>query len=111
MALKEFTAQSITEIDDGRIAEAIQIELNKAREDCQDRPLVRKARKVNLQILLTPSPDDHGDVEGLKIGFKVNSVMPPKESREISVGFQGINRMIWNDMAPDNVNQRTIDQE
>lgn len=110
MAIKQFTAQSITEIEDGRIAEAIQQEMNKALEDCRDRPLVKKPRTINLKILMTPAPDDRGDVEGLKIGFKINSVMPPKESRELSVGLKHDGRMFWNDMAPDNHNQRTIDE-
>jgi hypothetical protein len=109
MALKVFDAKSLAEIDDGRIGAALQAELDKAREDCRDRPVLKKGRKVKLELTLTPVADDHGDLDGIKVTFKVASAMPARERQDFSVGVKHDGRMFYSEHSTDNVNQRTLD--
>ena len=55
MALVELTASVI---DDGRAMDALQAGLNRISKDVMDRPGIKGARKVTLEISIAPYLDD-----------------------------------------------------
>jgi hypothetical protein len=110
MAYEKFSMLTLLGIDGGRIREAFDLTLATCEQDMADRPGVKAARKVTLTITLTPDPDEEGDLCGASVGFDVKASLPKRKSRDYSMRAEK-NRGLWfNDHAPENPLQRTIDE-
>lgn len=109
MAIKRLTALSLTDIDNGRLAEAIQQKINMVARDCMDRPAVKKPRKITVEIEFNPITDVDGDLDTIKSRFRIKHAMPATESRDISLGVKQDGSMFYSEHSTDNVNQRTLD--
>ena len=66
---------TLSEIRDGMLAQQFDTELVKIHSDCVDRPLLKKARKVTLEITITPTGEDD-PLESVDIDFSVKSTIP-----------------------------------
>ncbi len=69
--------ESICAVDNGAIGVAFNIELQKLIRDLRDRPDLKKARKINLQISLIPV-SDRGQLVRTDVAFAVKVTIPEK---------------------------------
>lgn len=105
MAVEVFDLASILKIDGGRIREAWEQALKRAREDCYDRPGLKKPREVHLVALLEPDPES----DTVNVSFKVKDQLPPRHSASYNMK-QGRGGLLYNEVSPDDVHQRTLDE-
>jgi len=111
MALIEVSSAKLAEFDRGILGLALDLELAKAVADCRDRPAEKAAREIVLTIRLRPNPPDlTGDVDGVDVEYSVKGKHPPRKSKITNCGVQKNNRLVYADLAPDNHQQRTIDE-
>ncbi len=111
MALKTFDLGQLAEIDGGRIAAALELEMKQAIHDCRDRPTESAARKVVLQVELKPTVyDGTGDLETINMTFQCKHTIPTRKSRSYNVGVKKNGSLVYSEYAPDNVHQRTLDE-
>ncbi|HMQ20993.1 MAG TPA: hypothetical protein PKE00_00790 [Planctomycetota bacterium] len=110
MAYEKFSMGTLLAIDGGRIREAFEMTLAQCEQDMADRPGVKAARKVTLTITLTPDVDEEGNLCAATVGFDVTLSMPKRKSRDYAMRAEP-NRGLWfNEYAPENPNQRTVDE-
>ena len=112
--MHEFSLETLVELDGSRICEAWNQAVQRVARDCEDRPAEKKARKVVLELELVPVFDHEGHVlDSCNGTFKVKDNVPVRQSKEYNFGFRkaaGQPQLIFNDMADDNIHQRSIDE-
>ena len=111
----EFSLANLQALDNGRVVEAFNQAVKRVVGDCQDRPALKKARKVTLEMEVVPvfAQDGAGGLDSIKAVFKVTDTAPKRESKEYSFGChtrKGKPELVFNDLSDDNVHQRTIDE-
>jgi hypothetical protein len=104
----QFTLDTLKELDGGKAYEAFMMQLGRAALDCYDRPADAKARKVTLEVCLTPILEPGGDCTEVKAQIHAKSVVPPHRTKEYSFGLRRGGQLAFNVDAPDNVNQATM---
>jgi hypothetical protein len=110
MANHEFRVGHLDKLDDGRLSTAFQVECDRAVRDVLDRPNVGAARKVTLQVEISPGyVDDSGACEEVIVTAAVKNTLPVLRTRPYKMSPKRNGRLIWNDLAPDNAFQKTID--
>lgn len=62
---------SLTKIRDGQVAAQLDYELSKVFADCDERPNLKKARKITLEIEVTPSLVEGSTLVEVDTVFKV----------------------------------------
>lgn len=110
MSLKQFTFASLGDLDNGRVAAALNEELRKVAEDISDRPANKTARKVTMEMSFSPS-GDAGTVEAVAVDVKCKSSVPSQQTRTYTMKMHGGNRLMFNPEAPENPRQHTIDEQ
>ncbi len=75
MTMEVLRTASLPSVRDGMVAYQLDTELAKIHADCSDRPTLKQARKVTLEISVTPSGDD--PLDGVEVKFKVNQASLP----------------------------------
>lgn len=108
MALEKFTLKTLAEMDGGRILEAFEQALNRCRYDCEDRPAVKGARKITLVVSMEPIADDSGDLGSVDVSFDLNDKLPKRGSK--TYNMQAVTGgLLFNELSPDEVKQKTLD--
>lgn len=108
----EVDCTGMLEIDSGRIKAALDLELQKMIEDCEDRPLVTKDRVVTLKIKLKPVCNDT-TMESVDVSCEINGKVPVRATNAYNMRARkraGHWSLVYNDLSKDNVNQRTLDE-
>lgn len=107
MARHQLSLESLAHLDDGRINEAVRQAIKRVVADCNDRPAVTEARKVNLQIECVPVPDETGQAYNAKFRFQVKDHIPTRKSRiyEAAMNKDGL---VFNDLSDDAIDQQTF---
>lgn len=106
---EKFDLSKINSIDDGRIKAALEQQLARCEADCKDRPMLKKARKVTLQVEMRPLPDGGAELDSVDVAFQIKAVIPPQDSKNYNMkATRG--GLVYNDLSPDDINQMTIDQ-
>lgn len=104
MALEVFNLLAAAHIDNGRLNVAIEQELKRCTDDCIDRPMVRAARTITLQFVITPCED--GDT--VDVDFRIHGKLPKRQSRSFNMQpAQG--GLLFNELSPEAVKQATLD--
>lgn len=106
MAIRELGLHTLKDIDGGAIVAEFDRHLERARQDCADRPDIGKARKVVLEVSIVP--DDTGSVVG--VGFNVKSSMPKGEIQPYQMALKSTG-ITFSDAAPENPAQATFGGE
>lgn len=108
--------QNLSDIDGGQIAAEFNDLMKKAVRDCIDRPGLSKARRVTLNV--TIEPDDinaassgRGVGDTVQIGFEVTSKIPAMKGKFFQTQIYGNGDIVVNPASPDDVHQRTLDEE
>jgi len=101
---------TLKDFDYGKVDAAFRKELANAVRDLVDRPGEKKKREVVLQVELVPRVEQQGDVVEADVEFVVWSRIPKRRTatRPTAVTKQG--QLVFNDLAPDNPNQATVDE-
>lgn len=77
MPVQNLSMENLGDIDDGSVAVAINQALRAAVNDCQDRPSLKKARKITLEISITPVMDKR-DFHQARVEFTIKQTVPSK---------------------------------
>ena len=103
------TLETIPEVGHGAVAIAVNKALRTAYLDLQDRPNVTGARKVSLEIHLTPITDG-GHLVSVGTRFTFNTKVPERSTMEfrMKAARDGISFM---PDAPDNPDQKSLLEE
>lgn len=112
MALTKFKFSRLGDIDGGRIEEALEQCLQRLVDDCEDRPAVNKARTLSFKMSLVPKMDDQGNLDTIKVTFAADDRLPGRSTRDYEMAVRrvhGKHMLLFQDLAPDNPDQRTIE--
>ncbi len=99
--------KSIGDMENGKIGVAFDNELKRVVADLNDRPGLKKPRKVMLQITFMPV-GDQGVVDSVNFGVQIKSNVPEKKSKVYSAGISGVDTLVVNEDSPDNWRQGTL---
>lgn len=80
MTMDILRTESLHLVRDGAVKHKIDAELVHVFSDCQDRPLLKKPRKVTIEITVTPDGQSP-DLQDVDVAFVVKSSIPPTEIR------------------------------
>lgn len=103
--MKQFKIEEIASISDGELAHEINMAIHQAYLDCSARPGVGAARKITLEISLSPL------VKGTELyrvdtGFVIKKALPPQG---VVVAMRpGSNGLEFRPDNPDNPDQRSL---
>jgi hypothetical protein len=110
MAIERLSFEALTDLDGGRVCEAFDQAVARLEADLHDRPGVKSARQVTLTISMTPVMDENGSLEGCDTSFEVKDRIPKRKSRNYTMRAGKGGGLFFNNFAPENPNQRTIDE-
>lgn len=109
MANHKLSLRTIEKLDDGRIAAAFKIALQRAIRDCENRPANRKSRKVMLQVEVLPHLNDDGRCYDCDFSFAIKESLPQANSAKYRGCIKHDGSLLFNDLSDDNPNQLTLD--
>ena len=78
--------------------------------DVEDRPAVKKARKITLEVAFTPVCSTQGTLETVQVETEVKTTTPVNRTRMVSMVLDD-DGLKYNEVSPSDVRQGTIDQE
>lgn len=111
MSVRLLNLQSLAELDLGKGAEAFQVLLKRAVEDCMDRPGDKTARKVALEIHIVPVMEQGGDCTEVSAEIHCTARVPTYRTKPYSMGVRKGGMLVFNPDSPDNINQTTFIDE
>lgn len=77
------TLETLGQLDDGTVRLLIEKAMQEAFTDCDNRPMLSKARKITIQLSAIPALDErHGAMKGIHLAVQVKSTLPPRQGRE-----------------------------
>lgn len=107
--LYELDLGSLKELDGGKINAAFSKHLQRASQDCQDRPFDERPRIVTLRVAFKPTIEPDGDCASAWMDVKLESKIPNHQSKPYSVGLRRNNTFVFAEDSLDNVDQATFD--
>lgn len=110
MSLHQFSLKTLMALDGGRVVEAWDQAVKRCVSDCEDRPGVKKARKVTLELHLEPICEQ-GSLDSVDGNFKVTDSAPKRETKTYNFGVRRGQMLVFNDLSDDNIHQKTIDED
>ena len=109
MTQTQLTLDTLKDFDVGKAAVAWEKAMAQAVRDCIDRSGETKARKVTLEAVITPLPEQDGDVVDTYVEFVIKTNLPPKHTSARPLVTDRKGRMYFQPLAPDNPRQTTIE--
>lgn len=110
-----FSLEALQHLDGGKAAIAFRRAVEDCVRDCQDRPLDDKARKVTLELSITPVAGEDPEfensyrAESVEGQFKISTALPKRQTKPYSFGIDAKGRMFFSKNSPENVAQTTFD--
>ena len=113
MAMKRLDGlAAVAELNGGAVDLIFKRALLQCVNDATDRPADSSARKITLQLSVTPVAGSEGLLEEVKVGVEVKHSLPKQHTRPISMMPDVPNgALMFNDLAPENVRQGTLDRQ
>lgn len=111
MGLERLTIDALARIDFGSVAAAFKTHVERLVRDCVDRPGVKNARKVALELKLTPVAEVRGntiDCGGAKGVFRIKSSIPDHETQAVDFGVRHDGSLVFNEDSPRDHRQSTL---
>lgn len=79
---RQLNARTIADLNDGTVGEMINEIIRQALEDCDDRPALKTARKLTIELSFKPVLDESSRaLHGVEITPKITSKVPSHEAR------------------------------
>lgn len=75
------TIDTLGQLDDGTVRLLANKALSEMLTDCDNRPMLNKARKVTITITAHPEQDRRGAMKGVHVGVQVKAALPPRAGR------------------------------
>lgn len=85
---EQITLAKLATIDCKRIAIAFDQAIRNLATDCDDRPGDKRARKVVLQVELTPMPDESGVADEVAMKVQIKESLPTRKSKDYSLSLR-----------------------
>lgn len=108
MGLLKLNVKNLVEFDQGRLAAAIELALKQCVADCQDRPGLDSARKVKIELKLTPEIDHTGELIAIDAHYSVAPILPPRSKGGCGLGVQKNGDLVFSTVATDNAAQMDL---
>lgn len=106
---KNLEMNTIGELDEGRVAVAVDHALAQIANDLEKRPGVDKARKLTITLTMKPQIDSDGLLGSVDIGKTIKTTIPDTQGHITNAKISG-REIVWNDASPDDVSQSTLDE-
>lgn len=106
--LQKFTLDTLKDLDGGKAALAFEQHVRRAANDCLDRPGDQTARKITLEIKLSPVLNADLTCDEVKAQIEASSAVPKHRTKEYSFGIRANGMLVFSQDSPDNVNQTTM---
>jgi hypothetical protein len=109
--LQALSLDTLNQVDYGKASIAFQRLVRQAVQDCMDRPVLKKPRKVQLTMTINPVTVINGntiDCESVKGSFQMKILLPNMETDPIDFGIRNNGDIVFNPDAPDNHKQQTF---
>lgn len=100
---------TLGQLDLGKIDAAFAAELRHVVKDCIDRPHEESARKVVLELAVTPRASD-GVCSVVDGEFTLKSTVPPRRTRPYEMAVHASGQLLVNPESPDDIRQGTLDE-
>ena len=110
MAKMELTMDSLKELSGGVVPAAFNKAVRQAAEDCINRPGDESARKVVLEMSLTPREAD-GVCDAVETEFSIDVRVPKRRTRRYELGVDAKGRVLVNPESPGSIHQNTLDEQ
>lgn len=108
MPIQQLSLAGLSLLDLGKTEAALAQHLRRVARDCYDRPGDRKARKVSLEIAVTPVLDADGGCELVKVQVQVTSAVPKMRTREYEMRLRPNGSISFNEDLPTDFDQSTL---
>lgn len=99
----------LAKIDGGLLDAQFKMELHKVIDDLRDRAALKKPREILIKVSLEPEGDAHGSLLEIKTDIEISSKVPKVKTREYSMGAIKNDALVYNDLAPEDHKQGTLD--
>lgn len=106
MAQQILTFETLGDVDDGSIRVAVDQALRSLFHDLNDRPGLKKSRKLTLNIDFTPRTSDQGHLDDVAVGFQIKTSSPAKQTA-VLMAVKG-SGLAFQASVPDNPNQEPL---
>lgn len=108
MGLLSFEMKNWHELDNGRLAAAVELALKKIVADCQDRPGLDAVRKLTIELKFSPEVDHLNDLIAIDLEFAVKTATPPLARKGLGLGVKKNGRVEFSTVAPENAAQTDL---
>lgn len=99
----------LSKVKNGLIDALFVAEMNRITQDLIDRPGLGNARKLCVEVCLEPVCGQSGHLESITARFEVCSKVPKQCTDDMSM-LCGDGALTFNDLSPEDVHQRTLDE-
>ena len=110
MSWDAVTLEKVAKMDRGRLGLAFQDSLRDMVRDCKDRPSVKAARQIRITVTLKPDDNERGLLDGIAFQARIDDKRPTRQTREYAMKLSTDGDLMFNDEAPENPSQRTMDE-
>ena len=114
LGIFRLSADTLSKLDHGRAAAALNTAIQKAVRDCLERPGDDRARTVTLQMTVKPISEviqNEISCEGATGQYKVKVAVPDWESQKLGFGVKQNGDLVFSENSPANHLQTTIFDE
>lgn len=108
MTRKEFTLESIRDLDFGKIQTAFNAELERTTKDCLDRPSDDRPRKVSIVFSLSPELPTDGDCDSVSVECEIHSSVPKRRTKVYTMVPNVLGKLFFNPDLPDDPEQDSL---
>lgn len=107
--LEKLTLESLAKLDGGRVRAALDQAIARCESDCKDRPALPAKRKIALVLTIAPVLDPDGELDSCDVAFHITESVPKRTSKNYNMkATRG--GLMFNELSPKDVHQRTIDE-
>lgn len=97
-------------LDNGKLVKAFGIEMKRLVQDCVDRPGDSTARKLSMEITITPQQEADGSCERATAEVQMIGKTPPRRSKPYEIMVTPSGQAIINPENHTSVMQGTLDE-
>lgn len=108
MSLVQLSLDTVCKLDPKAI-KTFDRHLERIANDCYERPGDNKPRTITLKVVIVPMMSSSGECEKVDVQVQAESKVPPHTSLAFSCGLFPSGKIMFNEDAPDNFDQKTLD--